>query len=81
MRKIRSKTKRTNLRTLEAVYNRGVGAYRTNPQSVRPNVTGPEQWALARVNSYLRALSSGRFRGGKHDTDLFPKGHPLSSKK
>ena len=76
-----SKTKRTNLRTLEAVYNRGVGAYRTNPQSVRPNVTGPEQWALARVNSYLRALSSGRFRGGKHDTDLFPKGHPLSSKK
>jgi HK97 family phage portal protein len=73
-------TKRATLRMLEAVFRRGVGAYRTNPQSVRPNVTGPDQWAYARVNSFLRALSSGRFSGGKHDTDLFPKGHPLSSK-
>jgi len=75
-----SATKKTNVRTLEAVFKRGVGAYRTNPQSVRPNVTGPDQWALARVNSYLRALRTGKFRSGKHDTDLFPKGHPLSSK-
>jgi len=75
-----SKTKRATLRMLEAVFRRGVGAYRTNPSSVRPNVTGPDQWAYARVNSFLRALSSGKFRGGKHDTDLFPKGHPLSSK-
>ena len=73
-------TKRATLRMLEAVFRRGVGAYRTNPQSVRPNVTGPDQWAYARVNSFLRALSSGRFSGGKHDTDLFPQGHPLSSK-
>ena len=75
-----SKTKRTNLRTLEAVFRRGVGAFRSNPSSVRPSVSSPDQWAYARVNSYLRALSTGKFRGGKHDTDLFPKGHPLSSK-
>jgi len=75
-----NKTKRATLRMLEAVFDRGVGAYRTNPQSVRPNVSSPEQWAYARVNSFLAALSSGKFRGGKHDTDLFPKGHPLSSK-
>ena len=75
-----NKTKRATLRMLEAVFDRGVGAYRTNPQSVRPNVSSPEQWAYARVNSFLVALSSGKFRGGKHDTDLFPKGHPLSSK-
>ena len=73
-------TKRTTLRTLEAVFRRGVGAYRTNPSSVRPTVRSPEQWAYARVSSYLRALATGKFRGGKHDTDLFPKGHPLSSK-
>ena len=73
-------TKRTTLRTLEAVFRRGVGAYRTNPSSVRPSVRSPEQWAYARVNSYLRALATGKFRGGKHDTDLFPSGHPLSSK-
>ena len=36
---------------------------------------------MARVNSFLAALRTGRFRSGKHDQDLFPKGHPLSSKK
>ena len=75
-----SPTKRTNLRTLTAVFERGVGAYRTNPSSVRPSVNSEEQWAYARVNSFLAALRTGRFRSGKHDTDLFPKGHPLSSK-
>tara|TARA_R100000773_G_scaffold1465_3_gene2157 strand:- start:1451 stop:3562 length:2112 start_codon:yes stop_codon:yes gene_type:complete len=75
--------KRTTLRTLEAVFRRGVGAYNTNPSSVRPAVRrqgGADRWAYARVNSYLFALRTGRFQGGKHDTDLFPKGHPLSSK-
>ena len=75
-----TKTKRATLRMLEAVFRRGVGAYRTNPSSVRPSVSSPDQWAYARVNSFLRALSTGKFRGGRHDTDLFPKGHPLSSK-
>lgn len=74
-------SKRTNLRTLSAVFNRGVGAYKTNPQSVRPNVSSPEQWAYARVNSFLYALRNGKFRSGKHDTDLLPKGHPMSSKR
>ena len=73
-------TKRATVRMLEAVFRRGVGAYNTNPGSVRPRVSGPDQWAYARVNSFLSALRSGRFQGGKHDMDLFPKGHPLSSK-
>ena len=67
--------------TLFQVYKRGVGAYRTNPQSVRPNVRNEDQWAMGRVNSYIYALRNGRFRSGKHDTDLLPEGHPLSSKK
>jgi hypothetical protein len=78
-----SKTKRVTLRMLEAVFRRGVGAYNTNRSSVRPSVIaqgGSDRWAYARVNSFLSALRTGRFRGGKHDTDLFPKGHPLSSK-
>lgn len=74
-------SKRTNLRTLEAVFRRGVGAYRTNPSSVRPTVTGPDQWGLGRVNSFLRVLRTGKFKSGAHDTDLLPKGHPKSSKK
>ncbi len=71
--------RKTNLRTLSAVFRRGVGAYKTNPGSVRPTVTSPEQWAYARVNSFLYALRNLKFRSGKHDTDLLPKAHPLSS--
>ena len=73
-------SKRATLRMLEAVFRRGVGAYYTNPQSVRPNVSGPDQWAFARVNAFLFALRTGRFQGGKFDRDLLPKGHPLSTK-
>ena len=74
-------SKRTTLGVLKEVFNRGVGAYRTNPSSVRPSVTSSDQWALARVNNFLRTLRTGRFRSGAHDTDLLPKGHPKSSKK
>jgi HK97 family phage major capsid protein/HK97 family phage prohead protease len=74
-------SKRTNLRTLTSVFNRGIGAYKTNPQSVRPSVSSPEQWAYARVNSFLYVLRNGKFRSGKHDTDLLPKGHAMSSKR
>tara|TARA_Y100000401_G_scaffold116901_1_gene123883 strand:- start:2579 stop:5293 length:2715 start_codon:yes stop_codon:yes gene_type:complete len=73
-------SKRTTYRTLLAVFKRGIGAYKTNPASVRPNVASPEQWAYARVNSFLFALRNGRFQGGKHDLDLLPESHPLSSK-
>ena len=72
--------KKTNVPTLFKVYERGIGAYRTNPQSVRPNVTSPQMWAMARVNSYLFALRNGKFRSGKHDTDLLPEGHPMSTR-
>ena len=71
--------KRVTLGMLTQVYERGVGAYNTNPESVRPSVSSPEQWAMARVNSFLYAVRNERFRSGKHDTDLFPDGHPLKS--
>jgi hypothetical protein len=61
---------------LQEVYNRGIGAYNTNPQSVRmkgsfkKGVNAPmsqklskEQWAKARVYSYLD-------NNPKHDKDL-----------
>ena len=73
-------SKRTTVGTLSKVYERGIGAYKTNPASVRPNVTSPEMWAASRVNSFLFALRNGRFRSGKHDTDLLPEGHPQSTK-
>ena len=71
------KGKRVTQRMLEAVFNRGVGAYNTNPQSVRPSVSSSDQWAYARVNVFLAAVRTGRFKRGKFDRDLLPKGHPL----
>jgi len=75
------KGKRVTVSMLGKVFKRGVGAYRTNPQSVRPSVRSEDQWAYARVNAFLFAVRSGRFRSGKFDLDLLPKGHPMSSKK
>ena len=75
-----AKSKRTNVRTLTAVYERGIGAYQSNPGSVRPTVAGAEQWAMARVNGFLHALKTGKFKRKPYDTDLLPEGHPLSSK-
>ena len=71
--------KKVTLRMLSAVFRRGIGAYRTNPGSVRPSVTSEEQWAYARVNAFLYAVRTGRFKGGKFDLDLLPSGHPLKS--
>jgi len=36
---------------LQIIFNKGIGAYKTNPQSVRPTVTSPEQWAYGRIYS------------------------------
>jgi len=71
-----SKISGIKLSTLQEIYNRGIGAYKTNPISVRmkgsfkKGVNAPmsmklskEQWALARVYSYLDGSR-------KHDTDL-----------
>jgi HK97 family phage portal protein len=77
------KGKRVTVGMLARVFKRGVGAYRNNPSSVRPSVRrqgGEDQWAMARVNTFLTAVRTGRFPGGKFDLDLLPKEHPLSSK-
>ena len=72
--------RKTTASTLGTVFKRGVGAYNTNPGSVRPSVSSPEEWAYARVKSFIYVLKNDRFRSGKHDTDLLPKEHPMSSK-
>jgi len=74
-----SKGKRVNMKMLAGVFKRGVGAYKTNPASVRPNVTSPDQWAIARVNVFLKAVRTGKYPSGKFDTDLLPSGHPMKT--
>lgn len=71
-----SKISSVPLEILQEVYNRGIGAYKTNLKSVRlkgsyvKNVDAPpsqklskEQWAIARVYSFLNG-------NPKHDNDL-----------
>ena len=60
---------------LQSVFDRGIGAFKTNQASVRPSVKSAEQWAYSRAYSFLV--------GGKTQTtadkDLWDK--HLKSKK
>ena len=68
---------KTNLRALKAVYRRGAGAFSS---SHRPGMNR-NQWAMGRVNAFLRLLSSGSAKSSYvTDNDLLPKGHPWKSK-
>lgn len=41
------------IKALNEVYDKGMGAYHTNPQSVKPMVASSEQWAMGRVYSFV----------------------------
>lgn len=45
------------LKHLQVIFDKGIGAYKTNPASVRPQVKSPEQWAFARVYAALDPTS------------------------
>lgn len=77
--KVDSDTQRTNLRTLKAVYRRGAGAF---SGSHRPGMTRG-QWAMGRVNAFLKILSQGKPDNARYvgDNDLLPDGHPWKAKK
>ena len=79
-----SKVSGVPTKILQEVYNRGIGAYKSNPQSVRlkgsfvKNVNAPyklklskEQWAMARVYSFLDG-------NPKHDNDLRANMHKIN---
>lgn len=42
---------------LQIIYNKGIGAYKTNPSSVRTQVKSAEQWAMARVYAAVNPKS------------------------
>jgi len=46
---------------LQNIFNKGIGAYKTNPQSVRPQVKSPEQWAYSRVYSAVMGGATIKF--------------------
>jgi len=52
-----SKISGYKLSGIKTIYNKGIGAYKTNPSSVRKNVVSKEQWAYARVYAALNPKS------------------------
>jgi hypothetical protein len=66
-----SKVSKIPKKVLDSVYDRGVGAFKTNPSSVRPSVKSAEQWAMARVYSFVNKLEGKRKLN--HDKDLVDK--------
>ena len=64
-----SKLTGISMSILDKVYDRGMGAYRTNPGSVRPSVKSPQQWAMARVYSFAVGGTTRRTA----DKDLWQK--------
>jgi hypothetical protein len=58
------------VKALQEVYNRGIGAYKTNPSSVRPQVKSKEQWAMARIYSFVMKQAG---TWGKADKDIREK--------
>ena len=52
-----SKLSGYQLKGLQTIYDKGIGAYKTNPSSVRPQVKSKEQWAMARVYASINPTS------------------------
>ena len=71
-------SRKASLGMLKAVYRRGAGAFST---SHRPGMNR-NQWAMGRVNAFLKLLKSGKPTNSAYttDNDLLPSGHPRSSK-
>jgi hypothetical protein len=71
--------RKASLGMLKAVYRRGAGAFSV---SHRPGMTR-NQWAMGRVNAFLRLLKSGKPSNSAYttDNDLLPASHPRSTKK
>ena len=78
-----AKISKISIKILDDVYDRGIGEYKTNPQSVRTKSgkkdhkaplskkMSKEQWAMARVYSFVNKVEGKKKLN--HDTDLADK--------
>jgi predicted GNAT family acetyltransferase len=68
--------KLTNLKisALQDIYDKGIGAYKTNPESVRPNVKSKEQWAMARVYSSVMGGKASKVDANELERGKMEKG-------
>jgi len=74
-------SKNVSFDAIRQVFERGVAAFKSNPVMNKSDEYSPEQWAYARVNGFLQAVRTGKYKNRPYDTDLLPKGHPLTTEK
>ena len=61
---------------LDEIFDRGVGAFKTNPSSVRPQVKSKEQWAFSRTYAFIMKAYDAVKKGNdkiNQDRDLYMK--------
>ena len=73
-----SKISKVPMKVLDEVYDKGIGAYKTNPKSVRPQVKSKEQWAMGRVYSFVNKMEGKKKLN--HDKDLLKEIPKLKGK-
>ena len=56
---------------LKEVFLKGVGAYHTNPSSVRPMVKSPEMWGFARIYSFVMKRRGTFYGVDRHIKDKY----------
>lgn len=75
-----SKDSGVSLKGLQQIYNKGIGAYKTNPESVRKNVKSKEQWAMGRVYSAVMGGKASKIDANELKMEkgglLAPNGNP-----
>ena len=64
---------------LEIIFDKGVGAFKTNPQSVRKNVLTPEHWGHARVYSAVMGGKSAKIDASHLLLESKGEGLPLDA--
>jgi hypothetical protein len=65
-----AKDTKVSKKGLQQIYNKGVGAYNTNPQSVRPTVKSEEQWGMGRVYSAVMGGKAAKIDSKELKMDL-----------
>ncbi len=68
-----SKKTRYQLKGLKTIYDKGIGAFKTNRGAVRPQVKSAEQWAMARVYASINPKSKAYKIDKVHLVKIKPK--------
>ena len=71
--------KKVDFEMLRKVFERGLEVSHKSNKITKSNKSSSQDWAMARVSGFLHAVEHGKFKKMPYDTDLLPKGHPLST--